>query len=153
MSNEDFERDGYSVHERVLDDSMRDDVVAAFESVLGPRDRAGERNGLMQPAIAELARAPSVRALVEPFLAAGAYAFRATLFDKTPSSNWPVAWHQDRVIPVANRCSVPGFAQWSQKASGWHVEPPRTVQERIVAVRVDVVHQSCALEAQGVPSV
>tara|TARA_R110002072_G_scaffold46591_9_gene128986 strand:- start:23997 stop:24734 length:738 start_codon:yes stop_codon:yes gene_type:complete len=138
VSSDDFERDGYSVHERVLDESMRGSVVAAFGSLLGPHDGAGERNGLAHPAIPELARSSSVRALLEPILGAGAYAFRATLFDKTQASNWPVAWHQDRVIPVVEPRLAPGFAQWSQKANGWHVEPPRTVQERIVAVRVDL---------------
>ncbi|MFT4512241.1 MAG: hypothetical protein ACI89X_000140 [Planctomycetota bacterium] len=138
MSNDDFERDGYSVHENVLADSMRGAVVAEFAALANQRRGAGQRSGLAQPPIATLACSPAVRALVEPILGTEAFAFRATLFDKTEASNWPVAWHQDRVIPVVEPAATHGFAQWSEKSDGWYVEPPRSVQERIVAVRVDV---------------
>lgn len=148
---DDFERDGYSVHNGVLGDSMRADslrnrVVAEFDALQGKRHGAGLRSGLTQPAIAALVRTPAVRALVEPILGRGVFAFRATLFDKTDVSNWPVAWHQDRLVPVAEPRSVQamaqgtaqGFAPWSEKPDGWYVEPPIRVQERIVAVRIDV---------------
>ena len=134
------------MHAEVLEQSLRPGLLAAFAELLGPgeqhrkevRERAGERSALAHPAILALAQSRRVRALVTPILGADAFAYRATLFDKTEHSNWPVAWHQDRVIPVAARHEVDGFSQWSQKASVWHVEPPLQVQQNVVAVRVDV---------------
>jgi ectoine hydroxylase-related dioxygenase (phytanoyl-CoA dioxygenase family) len=88
------------------------------------------------PAVAELARSPAVRALVEPVLGAGAFAVRGILFDKTPDANWKVAWHQDLTIAVRERREVAGFGPWSEKAGVVHVQPPAAVLERMVTVRL-----------------
>jgi ectoine hydroxylase-related dioxygenase (phytanoyl-CoA dioxygenase family) len=88
------------------------------------------------PAVAELARSPEVRALVEPVLGAGAFAVRGILFDKTPDANWKVAWHQDLTVAVRERREVAGFGPWSEKAGVVHVQPPAAVLERMVTVRL-----------------
>ncbi|MFL5385530.1 MAG: phytanoyl-CoA dioxygenase family protein [Longimicrobiaceae bacterium] len=88
------------------------------------------------PAVAELARSPEVRALVEPVLGTGAFAVRGILFDKTPDANWKVAWHQDLTIAVRERREVAGFGPWSEKAGVVHVQPPAAVLERMVTVRL-----------------
>lgn len=60
------------------------------------------------------------------------------MFDKTPQTNWLVAWHQDRVVPVQQRVDVAGYRAWSQKDGQWFVEPPRAVLENLLAVRLDL---------------
>ena len=52
--------------------------------------------------------------------------FGATLFDKSPETNWLVAWHQDRALPLVERRrrSSMGYAcAWlethSFSSSGW----------------------------------
>jgi hypothetical protein len=49
---------------------------------------------------------------------------RAILFDKTPTMNWSLAWHQDRTIVVAERVDVEGFGPWTVKSGLIHVAPP-----------------------------
>src|SRR5262245_38819263 len=51
-------------------------------------------------------------------------AVRALLFNKTPSTNWSLTWHQDRVIAVKDRIEVEGFGPWSRKHGALHVAPP-----------------------------
>lgn len=147
VTHADFERDGYSVHQGVLEPELRAAVVDAFaaldaeraaEGGGGSKRSAGVRSGLDAPAIAALAASEGVRRLVEPILGPGCFAFRATLFDKSRDRNWPVAWHQDRVVPVVAKVDAAEFGQWSNKAEGLFVEPPPRVQQDLVAVRVDI---------------
>ena len=71
---------------------------------------------------------------------------RGILFDKTPGANWNVVWHQDLSIAVRERRDVPGFGPWSQKAGVAHVQPPPTILERMLTVRL---HLDDCDEANG----
>ncbi len=128
--------DGYSIQADVVPPSLREPLVAAFAAATV--GRAGCRGGLRFAAVRELAASANVRALVEPVLGGDAFAFRATLFDKTAAANWLVAWHQDRVVPVRERRAAAGFTRWSRKDGGWYVEPPAAVSRQLLAVRVDL---------------
>jgi len=63
---------------------------------------------------------------------------RALLFDKSPTANWGVPWHQDLAIAVAGTREVPGFGPWSVKEGVVHVHPPVRVLERMATVRVSL---------------
>ena len=72
----------------------------------------------------------------EAVLGPHCFAVRAILFDKTPTANWKVVWHQDLTIAVRERASVLGFGPWSEKDGVAHVQPPETLLERMLAVRL-----------------
>lgn len=61
---------------------------------------------------------------------------RSILFDKVPGANWSIRWHQDVTIAVDERLDVPDYGPWSEKAGVVSVQPPASVLERIVSVRV-----------------
>ncbi|MGE0054683.1 MAG: phytanoyl-CoA dioxygenase family protein [Hyphomicrobium sp.] len=65
-----------------------------------------------------------------------ARAVRAIAFNKSEEANWGVGWHQDRVITVANRTDMSGFANWSKKQGQWHCEPPLSVLDKMLFVRL-----------------
>jgi hypothetical protein len=71
-------------------------------------------------------------------LGAPARPVRAVLFDKTPESNWAVAWHQDRTIPVRERRDVDGFGPWTRKDDLLHVAPPIAVLEGMATLRIHI---------------
>jgi ectoine hydroxylase-related dioxygenase (phytanoyl-CoA dioxygenase family) len=58
------------------------------------------------------------------------------LFDKSPTSNWLVVWHQDTALPLRVRSHVPGWGPWSLKAGILYAHAPATALEQIVALRV-----------------
>jgi hypothetical protein len=60
---------------------------------------------------------------------------RAILFDKTASTNWSLAWHQDRVIAVVERKEVEGFGPWTRKHGALHVAPPFEVLAGMTTLR------------------
>jgi hypothetical protein len=125
---------GWFVRADVVDEVLAAELAAAFATP----GRPGTRDGLACDAVRRLAASPPVCALVESILGPAAFAFRATLFDKTPAANWLVAWHQDRVVPLAARTDEPGFTRWSQKGGTVYAEPPAVVLRGLLAVRVDL---------------
>lgn len=61
---------------------------------------------------------------------------RLVSFEKNEDTNWQVPWHQDRVIAVRDRHDVPGFGNWTQKNGVWHCEPPLSLLQDMLFVRV-----------------
>lgn len=92
--------------------------------MLGRLPTAGRRGLLGIPEIARLATSARLIGLVRPHLAAEPRPVRSIFFDKTPQSNWSVAWHQDPTIAVRDRGEVEGFGPWSVKEGIPHVQPP-----------------------------
>ncbi len=117
------------------------DAIGAAVAELGGRISASGRGGarrLFQEAleIRLLAGDPAVRSVAVAALGAACFPVRALLFDKTPAANWKVTWHQDLTIAVRARRDVEGYGPWSSKAGIPHVQPPISVLERMVALRV-----------------
>ncbi len=101
-----------------------------------PRSRAGLRHALRYAAVAAFVRRPGLTGLAAEIPGTIAIPFRATLFDKSPSSNWLVVWHQDTALPIQHRKEVPGWGPWSVKDGITYAHAPAAALERIVALRV-----------------
>jgi ectoine hydroxylase-related dioxygenase (phytanoyl-CoA dioxygenase family) len=134
-----FARDGYVVVADALDTPTVEALLAAITPVAYAS--AGTRGGVRHllrdvPAVRALAGSVPVRRVAEAALGPGAFAVRGILFDKTPGANWKVVWHQDLTVAVRERREVAGFGPWSEKDGVPHVQPPATLLERMVAVRV-----------------
>lgn len=69
-------------------------------------------------------------------LPTGAVAIQAIAFDKTPATNWKVAWHQDLMFPFAAAVVAPGFDLAARKAGVDFARPPQAVLEELLAVRL-----------------
>jgi Phytanoyl-CoA dioxygenase (PhyH) len=149
-----LERDGYVVVSDVRGAEAVAGLVAALDGAPGGDGvlrHAGSVYGMRNllsavPEVRRLADAAVVRAWVEPVLGPAALPVRGLLFDKPAHANWKVPWHQDLTIAVHERVETPGFGAWSVKAGVVHVQPPVSVLERMLAVRV---HLDDCGEANG----
>ena len=101
-----------------------------------PRTRAGIRHLMSNSAVSALANQPGPVDLATEWLGGRAIPFRATLFEKSWSSNWLIPWHQDTAIPLERRFDVPGWGSWSEKAGVTYAHAPGWALARIVALRV-----------------
>jgi hypothetical protein len=81
---------------------------------------------------------PPLTCIAAGLIGEGAFPVRAVAFDKTPETNWSVAWHQDRTIAVQNRIEVEGFGPWSTKDGQLHVAPPVEVLQGMVTLRLHI---------------
>lgn len=127
----DLFRHGYTIAELVLSDSACDRIASALPEA--GEGRGGVRNLIEHPTVTAMLRDRRFAAAME---VPGLVAVKATLFDKTPRTNWRVQWHQDRMIAVRERVETDGFSAWTVKNGVAHVEPPARVLEEMVAVRV-----------------
>jgi hypothetical protein len=101
-----------------------------------PPGRAGTRlYGItaLRPLVAPTGPVGTVAARV---LGKACQPVRAILFDKTPTTNWSLAWHQDRTIAVAERIDLDGFGPWTVKSGHLHVAPPFALLAGMVTLRV-----------------
>lgn len=139
-----IEGDGFQIVQDVLDASAIDVLTAGLAELeagqysAGRRTtRPGARNLLREcPSVAELARSQPLIRLVAPVLGPAAFPVLALFFDKQAGANWQVGWHQDLSIAVAERVEVPGFTGWSAKQGVQHVQPPASVLEKMLTLRV-----------------
>ncbi len=136
--------DGFQVAPAIFEATIMDSVINAL-AVLVPHANAlhrpsgiyGARNLLREcPAVAALASDPKLLAPVVAVLGPEAFPVRGLFFDKLPGANWEVGWHQDLSIAVAERLETPGFGAWSVKKGVVHVQPPASILENMLTVRV-----------------
>jgi ectoine hydroxylase-related dioxygenase (phytanoyl-CoA dioxygenase family) len=135
------------LHERVASDgfaiipgalSQRDvaDLLTALEKSELPRSRAGMRHAMRNPSVAAIARDSRLLAMAQYVLGSHAIPFRATLFDKSPASNWLVVWHQDTALPLRERREILGWGPWSIKDGVDYAHAPASALEKVLALRL-----------------
>jgi ectoine hydroxylase-related dioxygenase (phytanoyl-CoA dioxygenase family) len=88
------------------------------------------------PGVSRIAHQENVLATVKGILGEGAIPFRAALFDKSPSSNWLVMWHQDTALPLLDKNESEGWGPWSVKDGVTYAHAPAKALERVLAVRL-----------------
>jgi len=133
----DFESRGYAVVEDVLNAAEVQRLRDALNNTGSDAHRRGGRRNILQIAdVQSASRLPAIRAIAERVVGLGCFAVRGLLFDKTPTANWRVAWHQDVAIATKAQASVDGFGPWTVKAGVPHCHAPARILEQMVAIRV-----------------
>lgn len=132
------EREGWAVTPPVVPQLVVDNLIAELSPIAAEHQARGGVRNLFErsPAVRALATSSAVRSVAEAVLGPHCFAVRAILFDKTSTANWKVVWHQDLTIAVRERATVWGFGPWSEKDGVAHVQPPESLLERMLAVRL-----------------
>jgi hypothetical protein len=129
-----FDIDGFAVIPDVVSPDKCDSIMA--EVVLAASGAPGSRTLLSMSWCAALARAIRNNKAVKSLLPKKPVAVQCTYFEKSESRNWLVAVHQDLSIPVRARVDAAACSAWSEKEGVLFVQPPATVLETVVAVRL-----------------
>jgi ectoine hydroxylase-related dioxygenase (phytanoyl-CoA dioxygenase family) len=130
------EKDGYAIETQVFAKAEIAQRIAQIDSAKLPRSRAGIRHAMKHPAVAAFARDPRLLQLAQQVLGPAAFPFRATLFDKSPTANWLVVWHQDTALPLRERRETPGWGPWSVKDGVIYAHAPASALSQVLALRV-----------------
>jgi ectoine hydroxylase-related dioxygenase (phytanoyl-CoA dioxygenase family) len=101
-------------------------------------DAAGTRNLLQEGWCKRLAAQIQSNAQISRLLPNKSVAVQCTYFEKSPEKNWLVAVHQDLSIPVEGRIDHPELRNWGMKEGSMYVQPPVSLLEKLVAVRVHI---------------
>jgi hypothetical protein len=127
--------DGFRMVPSLFNSAEVDLLLARLEA-MRCRSKAGARHLMSHPEVAAVARDERMLHIARQFVGLGAEPFRATLFDKSPASNWLVAWHQDTALPLTTRFDAPGWGPWSVKEGIHYAHAPTAALNRIVALRL-----------------
>jgi ectoine hydroxylase-related dioxygenase (phytanoyl-CoA dioxygenase family) len=136
MQQAEVETQGFAILPKVLTGSDVEELNESLDRNPPPRSRAGMRHALKHPAVVALARDPRLLALALEILGSSAFPFKATLFDKSPISNWLVVWHQDTTLPLRERSDLPEWGPWSIKDGVIYAHAPAGALSRVVALRL-----------------
>jgi ectoine hydroxylase-related dioxygenase (phytanoyl-CoA dioxygenase family) len=131
-----LEREGFDIIPQFVAERAIIELSKSLEAVSEGRSRAGLRNALRTAAVHALAMDEKLVDLARHALGVQAIPFRATLFDKSPESNWLVAWHQDTALPLHERKDVEGWGPWSVKEGVICAHAPASALEQVLAIRV-----------------
>jgi ectoine hydroxylase-related dioxygenase (phytanoyl-CoA dioxygenase family) len=131
-----IEEQGFAVIPEVFASGEVDYLHAELSRAPLPRGRAGLRHALRHPAVADLAKKAKLLEIAQEILGREAFPFRATLFDKSPTSNWLVVWHQDTALPLREHREAQGWGPWSMKEGVIYAHAPACALRDIVALRV-----------------
>jgi|SRR5579859_263998 len=127
---------GFAIIPDVLSQHEIAALLTPLEQSELPRSRAGMRHAMRNPSVAAIARDSRLLEMARHVLGSQAIPFRATLFDKSPASNWLVVWHQDTALPLRERREVSGWGPWSIKDGVNYAHAPSSALEQVLALRL-----------------
>ncbi|MTB52686.1 phytanoyl-CoA dioxygenase family protein [Lewinella sp. W8] len=127
---------GFEVIEDVYSKQEIDEILRLIHSK-GLENRYGVRNFLADhPEIAQKVFTDNLLEIIKRIAPDCTKSIKSIYFDKPPSANWIVNWHQDLTINLTNRKEVPGFRNWRVAGQRTVVQPPRAFLENIFTVRI-----------------
>lgn len=128
-----IQKNGFEIHRSVLSSEKISELRTEADAIAKAAGTACVRHlrGLSH-LVDDLSQSKTLLSL----LPTGFQPVRSILFDKTKSENWPVAWHQDLTIAVAEKKAVNGYGSWSFKDGSPHVQAPVSLLENMVTIRL-----------------
>jgi len=136
--NHQIEDLGFALIPEVLPQRELTSLLCAIDELVHRRGRAGIRHVLNHPRVKAIANDARMLRIAQGVLGENALPFRATLFDKSPHSNWLIAWHQDTALPLTEKRETPGWGPWSVKEGINYAHAPASALEQVLALRLHV---------------
>jgi len=136
MHHVEIETQGFAVIPDVVSEGSISVLLQRLSGANLRRSRAGIRHALQHPGVMEIAHDPGLLDIARANLGNDAIPFRATLFEKSPLSNWLVVWHQDTALPLRKRVEAEGWGPWSVKEGVIYAHAPASALNQVLALRV-----------------
>lgn len=131
-----FEADGYAILPDIVPIASCNRLLDFIDA--REHSGAGSRRLLSEPLVAEVAAYLQTHPAITGLLPIGARPVQCTLFAKTTEINWSVTPHQDLSVPVRQRVDAPGWSGWSVKEGVTFAQPPLSVLQQLIAVRLQL---------------
>jgi len=136
--------EGFAICDDVLDEQHVSNLIQQISNhrvSANTSERGGKAFGIRDlltsiPLVRDLASSTPIESLIRLGLSDGSKVVRGVYLDKHKDANWKVAWHQDLTVAVRERKQVENYGPWSVKAGINHVQPPVSVLQNMLAVRI-----------------
>ncbi len=116
--------------------NLSQDALNTLRESLFKDDSAGQRCLLDHPIVRQTAIALKRELTSTGHLTSNAVAIQAIAFNKTPDTNWKVAWHQDLMFPFEKEVASEDFNLPTLKQGVHYARPPHSVLRQLLAVRL-----------------
>lgn len=135
---------GFAVTARIFTDYEIAAIIDCIDRANTSNDTFRKSNGLFAirqflkevPGVQPLIFNEPLRCMIDEIGGKNCCPVKSIFFDKPPSSNWYVAYHQDLTISVKNKIETPGFGPWTVKHQQFAAQPPLYILENIFTVRI-----------------
>ncbi|MEO0683854.1 MAG: phytanoyl-CoA dioxygenase family protein [Cyanobacteria bacterium J06649_11] len=127
---------GFEIIPNVYSENEIDDIIglvesSELESTFGVREFLFDH-----PLIAEKVFSKKLIEIVKRIAPNCDKAIKTIYFDKPPSANWIVNWHQDLTINLKEQKDVSGFKNWRKNKKRVVVQPDIAMLESIFTLRI-----------------
>lgn len=132
-----IENDGIALREELVPKDLLQSAIQEVEALDEAMPAYGIRNAEKKfPSFLEIAQYQTVQNEARRILGGNPKIVRVIFFDKTPTKNWLVTWHQDRTVAVSKKFDLDGWKTWTLKDQTHHVQPPLDVLNNMVTFRI-----------------
>ena len=112
----------YSAHEIETILKQIDEASSDKETFRKSTDLFAIRQILKEiPAIIDVVLNSNLRLILKQLLGNRCFVVKSIYFDKPPTSNWYVPYHQDLTISVDKKLDLEGFERWTTKQNQYAV--------------------------------
>jgi len=133
---EELDKKGYTIVDSIYSGEEVEEIVTYLDTrkISG---QFGVREFLFQnPEIASKILNARLLQIIKEIAPNCKKSIKSIYFDKPPSSNWIVNWHQDLTINLSNRKEVSQFKNWRENDERTIVQPNRELLENIFTTRI-----------------
>ncbi|MCC6371643.1 MAG: phytanoyl-CoA dioxygenase family protein [Bacteroidia bacterium] len=88
------------------------------------------------PGISDLIFTAEMKTMIRQNFGENYFVIKSIYFDKPPTSNWFVSYHQDLSISIKEKAETPGYSRWTVKPGYFNVQPPVSVLESVYTLRI-----------------
>ncbi len=131
-----LEENGYTIREEVY---SKEEVGQILKLIADNKieQKFGVREFLIDhPEIAQKVFTERMLAIVKEISPACDKSIKSIYFDKPPSANWLVNWHQDLTINVEGSEDIEGYSNWRVQADRTIVQPDVQLLESTFTIRI-----------------
>lgn len=133
---EQIEANGFAIRQAVVAEEWLNEALNEDIQQASARSKAGLRHAMSFGSVRQIAECPAMTNLAREVLGNQVFPFRATIFDKNPSANWLVVWHQDTALPLRYEMELPGWGPWSTKLGVRYAHAPSEALCQVLALRL-----------------
>jgi len=135
---------GFSIVDQIYNDSEIDSLISFIDNADQTNTtfrKSADLFAIRQvvkeiPEILPLVFNDNLKNLISSILGNDYFIVKSIYFDKPENSNWYVAYHQDLTISVDKKAEIENFVNWTKKQNQFAVQPPISILENIVTLRI-----------------
>lgn len=144
IAKDNLSNKGFSIIDGIYNDAEIDSILSCIENADQTNTtfrKSADLFAIRQvvkeiPEILPIVFNDNLKNLISSILGNDYFIVKSIYFDKPENSNWYVAYHQDLTISVDKKAEIENFVNWTKKQNQFAVQPPVSILENIVTLRI-----------------